>query len=296
MKAKGYLLLANWLIVIILILAIWLIINMAVSAFYHPNGALAPYYAIAPQVWGMFVVVSLILAIALSICRNSLSVRGMYISMAGAYSVITIIATIAFFQIEPVPDYFIQSVGNTQYKIPREFTSMQNSESGVILKMCIETLEGIYARGISNCESNSVTLYPYTSDSLQKGTPFELSYFFKNTDEFDIDGNRIILSDEATKYKIPINGLRSYTISDRVSSRSKTIHLQINEQNELIRFVSCRQYKSGVNKRHICEHWVKTPEGILQYELEGTADFDLELWQQTERNILNLLSQWKVNL
>lgn len=289
-KVKGYLILTNWLIVIILILALGLVIGMTVSAFYHRNSVLAPYFAIAPQIWGMFVVVSFVLATTLTIIKNTLSVKEIYLSMAGVYSILLIIAIIALLRVQPVPNYFIQTVGNTQYKIPREYTKIQNHKSAVRLDMCIETLKGVYESSLRNCDYQIVLL---SSEPIQKRASFELATFIKENQEFNLNSNKITVSNEATKYQLSkIDKLKSYTIA---SNNSKIIHLQINEQNELIRFVICRKFRVGTKKGYTCQHWVNTDQGILNYEFKETADFDLKNWQQRESRILNLISQWKIN-
>ncbi|BAZ46512.1 hypothetical protein NIES4102_35480 [Chondrocystis sp. NIES-4102] len=210
--------------------------------------------------------------------------------MAGVYSILLIISAIIMFRIESVPSHFIQTVGETKYKVPREYTKIQNSESGFRIDICIETLIGIYERGRNNCDSQTILL---SSEPIQTVASFELSSFIAENNYFNLDENKVTALAGAAKYQLNLNkDLKSYTIA---TDNFNKYHLQINEQNELIRFVSCRQFQVSGNKGYHCVHWVNTPQGILQYNLVATADFNLASWQKTEAKILNLISQWRIN-
>ena len=69
MKTKTYLLLANWIVFALLVLAVGIVINAAVSAFHHPNAPLAPYYAVLGKIWLVVATFSFLLTVILSIFR-----------------------------------------------------------------------------------------------------------------------------------------------------------------------------------------------------------------------------------
>lgn len=292
MKIKGFLILVNWAVLIVLILSLGLVINIVVSAFYQPNGAFAHYYNEIPKIWGICFVISLLLAIGLSTFRKYFTARGMLMLMGTAYGILLVIATVQLIQVEPVPDHFIHSVGNVRYEVPREFTSSQDSKSGVRLLICLKTLKGIYDPDRGDCKYERVAL---SLDSLTRSTHHPLPLFFDRVNEFDLDGDKVILLEGAEGYQIQsTDKVRSYTIINDKRFYSIT-HLQIDYQDGLTRFVSCRKFTSQGTEKHDCNHWVKTSQGILEYELKGSANFDLELWQKTDKNLLNLISSWRLD-
>ncbi|MEM9542079.1 MAG: hypothetical protein AAGA60_21605 [Cyanobacteria bacterium P01_E01_bin.42] len=172
--------------------------------------------------------------------------------------------------------------------------------------MCIENLSGIYdSRRDCSYEHVLLSLRP-----LPEVSDPTLHLFFKRIDEFELDGDRVIILEGADQYQIQsIDGVKSYIIdksldpdSDRkFNMRSAPTYFQIDTENKLVKFVSCKQFNSiqdfkfTKTERRVCSHWVRTTEGTLHYNFKNSTDFDLKRWQETEKNLVDLISQWKVN-
>lgn len=301
-RRKKYLILISWLVVLLLILALWLVIGFVVSAFYHPNYPAAPYYEMASMLWLPALAICFIFALILTIWRKRLSVRQMQRGIMGTYGGLLLIAALALITVEPVPAYFTHMVGDVQYQVPREFTSRQNRRNGVNLDICLETLTGIYSRGRGDCDYERVYLSRNVAETIRPKLVIFFSSFFEEIPEFNLEGNKVILLASAEQYRVKSSDrYKSYTFDRNQEKSFKTttniyynlVHLQINEQNELVRFVGCRYNQYSGN--HYCQNWLRKSQGLLEYQSKGSADFNLELWQKTENSLLNLINQWKVD-
>lgn len=301
MKAKGYPILINWGLFVVILLAIWPIILGNVSAFYHPNDVLAPYFLAAGKLWFLCVVVSFVAALLLTISRKSSSVKQLAINTSVVHGFLTVVSIATMISVEPVPDYFIQSVGDVDYRVPREFTSWQNTETGIDIDVCIETLAGIYSSNREGCDYDSVYLFEQSISEFRGPT---IPLFFDTIEEFDLDGDRVIVQNGAEKYSLgSVNQLESYTVetlwnadNDLVHPwQSVPVHIQVDDEKELHRFVSCTKFQNSRSGLSSCKHFVKTDQGTLHYSLNEIPDFDLGRWQKTESNLLELMATWKVD-
>ena len=303
---KSTLLFINWAIFILLIFCSWLIINLQVSAFYHPNSLLSPYSSAIAKIWIISLVTSFFLSTGLSLFSNSVSLQSMQKTTITVYGFLIILAIIVIILVKPVPKYFIHIVGEQKYQVPREFTSIQNSQSGMRLDICLENLKGIYDYSRGNCK------YKYVSFSalpINKVAYVDVPLFFDTSEEFDInDGDQVIFLEGSEQYLVQTtNGISSYTIEnvikksdlddniEQAKSFDVSTHFQVDSRDILVRFVRCREFRYRDITRNFCTHYVKTALAVLQYEIEGATDFNPENWQKTDHKLLNLISQWKID-
>lgn len=300
MKVKIILLILNWVAFIIIALQVGTIINMVVSTFYAPNAPSSPYFSAIGQIWLVSIVTSFFLSLLLMLSSGRLSTRKILSITTLVYGILMVYALISFFLVKPIPPYFIQSVGDAKYQVPSEFVFSSNQglprDNGVGLRIgvCLQTLKGIYSPESSKCRDQSVVL---SIDSVYSNSEAQL--FFNQTKEFKLNGNQVVVLNSAKKYQAySKDKLIGYTIDipwvsqawrSEVQNIELPIHLLIDDRNELVRFVNCdRKYEH-------CDHYIKTDKGTLYYRISDSINFDLKLWQATDRKLLNLISQWKVD-
>lgn len=296
MQTPRYSPLANWAIFAVLMCFAPKAIEAVVLSSYHPNAASSPYYQAAGDIWAMFTAGSL-LAATLSILGRRLSIERTWQSTRNVYGLLLLLALIRIILTKPVPAYFIQSFDGIDYRVPREFTSVQNLSSGLRLDICIDTLTGTYEKpSVENCDYSTVLVKSPSEDLSYFSALFAANDLFGEPAEFELDSDRLT-SLGLEKYRIESpDSLKSYAIITPPDQRfnptnsetfiRSSIHFQIDAQDKLVRFVECQS---------TCEQWVKTPQAALNYSYdpEGNPDFDLTRWNQTETNILNLITSWK---
>lgn len=301
MRGKRIIIALNWIALIFWIVCTWGVIVSYVSAYYHPGAPGAPTYIALPRIWFPALFVSAILTIALSYFNKRLSASKMMLITLSTYFFVGISMALLIARVEPLPDYIIHSVGEVKYRVPKEYTQSTGSGSSNSLQIsiCLENLKGIYDPTL-DCSYEQVGLYE-TFDEVRKN---KILSFFQTVYEFDFDEetNSVFLNEDAKQYEVPAETeLKTFTYNEPWSSFDRDdevikhvnypMHFQIDEQNKLVRFVSC--YQS--TKRDDCEHIVVTKQGTLTYTAEGSVDFDLSRWQAKEKEILELIDQWKIN-
>ena len=158
------------------------------------------------------------------------------------------------------------------------------------IDLCIETLAGVYSGKRAGCDVDTVRLYP---TPISEAWSLKRDIFFKDSEAFDLTNDQVIFRQGAEEYRIEAaNNLKSYAIltSEEQPPYTVSIYFQVDEQDQLIRFVACPQYREA----GWCEHIVKTPDGVLVYDISEPKDFNIELWEQREQRLLSLIAQWKI--
>ena len=178
----------------------------------------------------------------------------------------------------------------------------RNRDSGINIDVCMKTLVGIYDPNRGNCSYEPIYLNSQSIASIPQQT---LSSFFDESQEFSLIDGKVVFLDGAEKHYLgSIAQLESYTVNaawtwnepyytDRVYS--DTVHFQVNNKDELVRFVSCTGEKDAETGLPTCTHLVETDRGTLSYRLDEEPSFDLERWQKTENDILSLIATWEAN-
>ncbi|MEM0980592.1 MAG: hypothetical protein AAGH78_09980 [Cyanobacteria bacterium P01_H01_bin.58] len=301
MNNKKTIIILNWLISGTLFFCGMISFGSFVFAAYHPNDPKSPYILSFFFFSFLGASATFLWSVIISVGRKTMSTGETFKFSIFIYLSLCALAAILLLAIKPVPDYFIKSVGSQQYSVPSKFL-MSGYDSGNSLRfwMCMEDLTGLYESGAKKCSAKEVTLMPESKKLLVGGYP----HFFEQVNEFDLDGNSVVFNEGSERYRIfSENGLTLYTVDSLWEGSSLDpgrdydrahipVHVQVNERNELIRFVHCVQYYS--DNRTYCKHASLTPEGALYYALEGSTDFDLKYWQKKEDEILNLISEWKI--
>ncbi len=293
MSTKGYLILASWLVFIGLLSWAGKAINWSVYANYHPKDRLSPYYKVGSSLWFEFTAFALVLAVILSAGRSVFSVRGIYLTITTVYGIFILLAGFSLLTVK-VPNYFVHSVGDIRHHIPREFTKFpRNNDSVVRLDLCLSTLKGIYSKDRGCRRAQTVLLSP---KPIEQRASHDLRYLLEKTQGFNLEQGQVIATEAANHYRLAHNNsqdLISYTV--RGDRQNATYHLQFNKQNELVRFVYCRFISTSKRETNICEHWASISLGTLNYQLEGTADFEPQQWQQQDEKLLELIAQWRID-
>jgi hypothetical protein len=303
MRGKRIIIALNWVALIVWIVCTWGVIVLYVSAHYHPGAPGAPTYTALPRIWFPALFVIAILTIVLSYLNKRLSASKMILLTLSTYFLIGISMAVLMARVEPLPGYTIHSVGEAKYRVPKEFTQYTGSLDSLQISICIENLQGIYDPTLDCSYERSyeeVSLY----DTFDKVRKDKLISFFRQAYEFDFDEetNSVFLNEDAKQHEVPTEtGLKTFTYDKPWSSFDRDdevikhvnypMHFQIDEQNKLVRFVSCYQSTN----RDYCEHIVVTEQGTLIYTAEGSVDLDLSRWQAKEKEILDLIDQWKIN-
>ncbi|MEM9816246.1 MAG: hypothetical protein AAF827_07570 [Cyanobacteria bacterium P01_D01_bin.6] len=300
MTGKRIIIALNWIAFIFWIVCTWGVIVLYVSAYYHPGAPGAPTYKALPGIWFPALFIIAILTIALSLLRKRLSKSKMILLTLGTYFLVGISMALLIARVETLPDYTIHSVGEVKYRVPKEFTQSTRSLESLQISICIESLKGIYDPTI-DCSYEQVGLYE-TFDEVRKDKIFSFS---QRVNEFDFNDetNSISLNNDAKQYEVPAGtGLKDFTYDkswspfdrdDEVMKRvNYPIHLQVDEQNNrIVRFVSCTQS----TKYDDCEHIVITDQGTLTYTYVGSVELDLNRWQAKEKEIFELINQWRID-
>ncbi|MEO0769721.1 MAG: hypothetical protein AAFY72_09840 [Cyanobacteria bacterium J06649_4] len=237
----------NWLVFFILLLCLGNLFTSLILASYHPNSPRTPYVNAFAVIWLVSTVSTLLLGLIISSkISKKTSFKKLKKIVAFVYLLLLMFAAVTLISVQRIPTYSIQSIdnGNTQYHVPSVFLrSNHDNRNALRLWMCLDDLTGYYDTRTNYCKIQEVNLS--RSLSVQSIANANHSNFFKQSNEFNIDADQLDLGPGAEAYRVPGNSrLDWYSVytswpDSENSLIDRLIRFQINESNELARFVHC---------------------------------------------------------
>ena len=298
MSQKTSIIAWNWIVFLALLLIGFSLIPYLISASYHPNKPQSPYVLGSFYILLFAIPIFFLWTLTISIIRKRVSEREIYRASLSAYAVLAFFCVVMLAMVKPVPRHFIQYVNDLEYRVPSEFMRSENQANRLNFWICIEDLRGNYSSPKPTCHVDEVTL---SAQAMEATLP--ITGFFEDMDEFDLNRGIVVFNEGSNQYQIPDQGdLKLYTVDKLWAKhdliypsndypRTTPVHFQVNEQDQLVRFITCHQPAESRSK---CYHIASTSRGTLEYQVVDLMDFNVERWESKETEILNLISQWAV--
>ena len=179
-------------------LCIWIVIGFNIGETYHPNATYSQYSSAITRSWFISVGTSLIWCLIISFSLQSFSAKFILNNSLKIYAILLAIGGVLLLLVKPVPNSFIHIVGNQKYQVPREFTVIQDFDSGLSIDICVDTLQGVYSSHRGDCNYEQVTL---SEGTILDQPLIQITDIFNRIQGFEVDNNdRIVLSDNAEKW------------------------------------------------------------------------------------------------
>lgn len=276
MSVQSYLII-SWGVFLLLALCSYFQVAWVVSIHYHPNSPIADRYRAYSKVHIIALTTTFLVGLFILIFRESLSANIIRNILVIVYGTIVIFLIWKIRKIgEDRREYFIQYIGNTPYRIPRNFTVIGNNKAGLRIDICLFNMKGIYEVNSRNCSYTTVIV------SQKKFSDFfSSSYYFKNSQGCSLSGNRL-------SYELNIDRFRIEGYKNLYAIEPNKVYFQLDDLGNLLRFSQRINYRAW-------EHIVRRNIGIINYYEYEIEQFDLEKLLEKEKQLEDLIYSWQLS-